>query len=76
MAGPGFHVALIGSRGKRRLWGVEERGAVLCVSANKRLAVRCGRALAKEGRTSLRIHGRSGRILEESSYGNETKRPG
>jgi len=42
----------------------------------KQRAVRIGRALAKEGRTSLRIHGQNGRILEERSYGNETKRPG
>jgi hypothetical protein len=72
----GFHVVPVGAGGPHRRWGVTERGWTLCTSRVKRNAIRVGRALAKEGRTSLRIHGQDGRIQEERSYGNETTRRG
>lgn len=57
-------------------WGIKEGGLTLAFCVTKAIAIRVGRALAREKKTSLRIHGRDGEIKSERSYGNETKRPG
>lgn len=57
-------------------WLVRGWGETIARCRTRGLAIRVARALAKESKTSLRIHGTSGRILEERSYGNETRRPG
>ena len=59
-------------------WDVKRSGADRASSSHdtKAEAVNAGRELARRDQTSLRIHKTDGKIQEERSYGNETKRPG
>lgn len=70
----GFHVVC--RRPDRLPWVVTRHGDLVAACPTRDKAVCVARALARERGLSVRIHGVNGRIREERSYGNETRRPG
>lgn len=71
-----FHVYPQHARGPMRRWEIKQAGELIARCHKRKMALRIARALAREDKASLRIHGEDGRFLEERSYGNESKRPG
>ncbi len=70
----GFHV----TPGKKDGWDVKRAGSERASSTHdtQKEAFEQARAQAKSEKTSVRVHGKDGKIREERSYGNETDKPG